>query len=588
MDQKWFEMLEHRRRKFSGQTWIPLRSFTTQREGSHGHLGFKDEFLGVVSVAVPLGNRNSIEEITWGNGGLSGGHGPYAFSDGRYKTAESFQMEEGVDCGVHLVLEQSNPGGLPIWYLNQDFILALGLIEEQDGWVRPSEHFAPVAKRERRDDGSVSAIYIRADFLRDYLSARGMALRLLSYRQRVSIQQDSSQIEWTKNPYRDDGFDGRFEGRTTRIHEGGTPEGATTAVFNIWRTDVDEGADIPELGPQTNAGTESASRSFQRTGPIYVRIEGEFWRDEWIEPAVSSPRVRGDHIPSAATFFVDNAGTRMSADDLNDEDIGKWLWFDPSIVMELLKLRTGEIGWYTHDTGKLRGEYGYDIHFGINSLGLINVYAHDIARLSEWHRLIWASKNVYPQGGLSTELAASQIRSNPAKTQAPEASLPQVLQELDNLSESVWGFRLFRHHAIDQSLIASVHRFRAADRASLLDLAKDIARLIVDRLDAAALHRLAPPEGVHGKGSLKSLERALVTIVNAADARQHLTVLVGIYDLRLGSAHLPSGEIEKAFLMAGIDTRASVNAQALQLVENLVSALIAIAGVLRGAQHIGN
>ena len=302
---------------------------------------------------------------------------------------------------------------------------------------------------------------------------------------------------------------------------------------------------------------------------------------------MSSPRVRGDHEPSAATFIVDNAGTRMSADDLNDQDIGKWLWFDPAIVGDLLKLRTGMLSWYTHDTGELIGEYGYNIHFGINSLGFINVHAYDIAKLSEWHRLIWAARNVYPQGGLSTELADSQIRAKPAETTAPEALFPRVLEELDDLSETVWGFRLFLQHSIDHALISSIQRFRATERASILELAKDIARLTADRLDVAALHRLAPPPGEQGKGSLKSLERALATIVGAADARHKLTVLAGIYELRLGSAHLPSGSIDDAFVMAGIDNNAPANTQALNLIQNLADPLIEIGNVIQSAKPAG-
>jgi hypothetical protein len=118
MDQQWFEMLEHRRRKFSAQPWIPLRSFVGEREDDSGHLGYREDFLGVVSVAVPLENRHSIEDIAWGGATLSNNHGSYALRDGRYKTADAFQLEDGVDSGVHLVLEQRNPGGHNVWHLN--------------------------------------------------------------------------------------------------------------------------------------------------------------------------------------------------------------------------------------------------------------------------------------------------------------------------------------------------------------------------------------------------------------------------------------------------------------------------------------
>ena len=148
------------------------------------------------------------------------------------------------------------------------------MIEEDDGWVSPNENFARVVKRVRREDGSVGAIYIRADFLRDYLAARGVALRVLMYRQRTSIEENSDHIAWESDPYLDNRFDGQFAGRKMRIHPGGYPEGATTAIFHVWRTDPDDGADIPRMGQATDEGTESRSRTFRRTGPAYVRIEG--------------------------------------------------------------------------------------------------------------------------------------------------------------------------------------------------------------------------------------------------------------------------------------------------------------------------
>jgi len=65
----------------------------------------------------------------------------------------------------------------------------------------------------------------------------------------------------------------------------------------------------------------------------------------------------------------------------------------------------------------------YTVHFGINSLGLLNVYAKDIGLLPEWQQRIWAGYNVGPDGKVSKELLASQIDAEPADTQAPEAFL---------------------------------------------------------------------------------------------------------------------------------------------------------------------
>lgn len=172
MLQTWFEMHAERGRSFAAQSWIPLLSFLGRRQGEFGQLGYQEDSLCSVSVAVRPAFREAAERLRWGETGLVGPHGAYAFDDGRYKTADAYQFEEGEDAGIVLVLAQRNPIGNQIWHLHQDLVLALGLLEEGDVWVQPDENFAVVAKRLRKADGSVGAIHIRTDFLRDYLCAR--------------------------------------------------------------------------------------------------------------------------------------------------------------------------------------------------------------------------------------------------------------------------------------------------------------------------------------------------------------------------------------------------------------------------------
>ena len=39
------------------------------------------------------------------------------------------------------------------------------------------------------------------------------------------------------------------------------------------------------------------------------------------------------------------------------------------------------------------------MHFGVNALGFVNVFAKDIGFLREWEQQIWAGFNVGPEGG---------------------------------------------------------------------------------------------------------------------------------------------------------------------------------------------
>ena len=249
-------------------------------------------------------------------------------------------------------------------------------------------------------------------------------------------------------------------------------------------------------------------------------------------------------------------------------------------ALPLSHRRGGGLRWYSRDTGSVWGSPGQEIQFGVNQLGLINVYARDLARLSRWQLRAWAGHNVTPDGAVSTELLDAQLRTRPAGTEAPETRLPQVMDELDAIFREWVGAPIFKGHEAAEEIFQTAHRFRAIDRNGLLALAKDVARLTADRIDRSALRKVvAPSEGENWR-SLKSLEKALATVISEDQARTALTPLVGVYELRLGDAHLPSGEIEKAFVMVGIEPGAVLVEQGRQLLEGAVGALRAVQDAL--------
>jgi hypothetical protein len=250
------------------------------------------------------------------------------------------------------------------------------------------------------------------------------------------------------------------------------------------------------------------------------------------------------------------------------------------VVMTILGRRGGSLSWYTRNTGGLELPGGSRVHFGLNDKDLVTVFASDIARLPEWQRQIWVGFNVAPDGGVSRELLSAQVEAAPASTQAPEQFLERGLTELNAAFHSRWGMALFKRHEATTEILSRVHRFRALDEAGLLSLAKDLARLTADSLDLGALHQLVPAAKTEKLRTLKSLERLLATLTDAADARRIIEPLVGVYQLRLGDAHMPSAEIAGAFAVLGLDRNASSLQQGTQLLHATVSAIYRINEIL--------
>jgi hypothetical protein len=84
------------------------------------------------------------------------------------------------------------------------------------------------------------------------------------------------------------------------------------------------------------------------------------------------------------------------------------------------------------------------------------------------------------------------------------------------------------------------------------------------------------------------LELSIATKTDDASARKLLTPLVGIYELRLGDAHLPSSSFKEAYALAQIDDTASPVVQAVMMLSAACDSLQAIGGVLSGQSQEWN
>jgi hypothetical protein len=578
MDHQWFEMKDVRRRRLNTAVWIPLRSSeNVLKVGDIGQLGYQNEFYGAASVAFPLAEREAVGALSWTDLSISQHHRSWV-DKGMYKPADVFDGYRGLH-GVPLVLVQAGNSDDPSeWHLHQDLVIALALKCEVDTWVAMDEGYIEVARLKRDENGRCRLLEIRAEHLKDYLCARQMALYISSYRNREDIVTDASHISWDGNPTRELDKGDRWEGRVNPMHAGGFPVGSSAAVFHMGRENVDFKEDVPSISPSDENMT-SKSWTIECKGDVIYRIQGELWRTEWVEPAPHSPRIRGDELPPSVFFIIDAAGTLKGGTELSA--IGGWLWFRPEVMMVLAHRRGGAMTWYTRDTGGVKCGPSSLTTFGVNRLGLVNVYAEDLAHLPEWHQKLWAGYNVSPEGGVSEELLATQAEGEPARTQAPEGFLQKALERLDATFKSEFGSSLLRHHEYSSTLLTHAHRFRATDLQNLFSLGKDLARLTAESIDQAALHKIAPPQGNEGKGSLKSLERVLAQKVHPDEARWLVGPLFAINDLRQADAHLPGRDLDEPFSLLKIDRSAPFVMQGFQMIDMCVTALFTIAKRLK-------
>lgn len=568
MNKEWILLKRETLRTFSKATWIPLRAYHNDENGTSTQIGYVSDCFACGSVAFPPEHRERAEGLSWGDIGIGHNALPYAYEDGYYAPIDQYHYSDKEPIGVELVFEHPQPvvGGR-LWILNPDLVVALRLIKEGENWVRPEENFVVVAREVLDENGEQCRLEIKREFLLDYLSARNLSLKLSYYRQRVENIPTLVGSEYAGlKGYREERNGGRYELRINNLKD---IFGGSWAMFRTWRTDVDEEEDAPVMEPETDENTGYESIKGNKSGYDGVRVEGEFWRDEWIEHQGISKRVRGDTDTNLPQYIVETDSTRITSPELNNEEVGRWLWFRSSIVNELLGLRGFSLKWYTAETGAIRSTSGYSVHFGINSEDFITVYAYDIARLPSWEQHLWAAHNVVPEGKVSSELLDSQVRCQPATTHAVEELLFEVMEVLESGFRREFNVSLFSHDFDRVEALKKISRFESKDQASLLRLAKEIVRVFSDRLNVKELRTLSTHSNKDNLGSNKLLQDILSQRVGDDIARKVFGPIVGAYNMRVGDAHPTSSKIGEALKLAGIDDENSFLRQGQQLISNV-------------------
>ena len=78
MNQEWFEMPDIRRKIFNISVWIPLRAIIhNERNGKYGYEGYKEDFFGSGSIAVPTKDLGLAKKLGWMDIGISHQHSGY-------------------------------------------------------------------------------------------------------------------------------------------------------------------------------------------------------------------------------------------------------------------------------------------------------------------------------------------------------------------------------------------------------------------------------------------------------------------------------------------------------------------------------
>ncbi len=572
---EWFEMQDLKRPSFSKSTGIPLRLIDTRSSHPQWITGGWEEHLQVIGIELPLSARERLSELHW-MAAQCYDHKP-TLGEGGWVEAGAFEDAQFESRGRYPVLVVKTCGDQQ-WLLEQNLVLSLGLLREGDTWIPPEEDYLDVARLEQTADDE--SLRIRAEHLRDYLCARGSGLVLATYRSRKAVVVEKPEFGWAgDDATRDFEGGGEWRGSYHEVSSDGFPFGPW-AVMKMSRHDPELSDEVPVLpGPgDDNVGFEEGE--YRPDGVPLTLVCGELWRNEWIEPSRSSPRVRGDEVQSNIQFIIESDGARAPAKELRGGI--RWLWFSAAIVGDVLQKRGSSLFWSTEDTGGIRLKSHSPLHFGVNEAGHINVFAKDIALLPDHAQRLWAGRNITPDGRVSDELLAAQMRCQPASTRAPEVELLRAEVALQSVSAQKLGSALLCSHSSQAELLRRIHRFRCCEPAGVYALCKDLTRFFTERLDKSLLRELVTSQD--NLGSLKLLEALLNRL--GADGSSIMGPLFGCYDLRLADAHLPSAHVDERLALLGVGQGINDVQVGKQIIRSIAGTLQTIWEVIGRGQQI--
>lgn len=574
---KWFEMNDIVKIDYNDKSWIPLCAYLTiKEEGNYGYENYKEEFFSCVSVLFPLDKKEIALKCDWGEVNKMGDNKPYAEADTYYRSNRFFSYDQKLE-GEYIVLQQYfDTGDQKEWYLSEDLILALGLKRKGDSWYRPEEDYIEVARLKRKANGEPALLEIKTEFLKDYLCARNSGLLHYFFQSRNAVKKEIKDIEWKENNKRIITDWGMWEGIISEIVEGGKPFDAKVKVFHAERTDVDFEEDVPVVkGFPSDENVKTKTWEYEYKGKKLFHVSGEIWKKTWIYPAQKSPRVRNDDEISKIEFIISAQGEKSILSNMNLES--RWIWFLPDVVNEILKRPNGLLSWYTENTGKLGTSRLYSVHFGMNDLGLINVYAKDIGELPEHQQKIWSAYNITPDGKVSKELLMSQMAAKPANTFSPEHKLYEIMSVCDTEFSKYSGSNFYKDHKILDEYWLKIHRFRALDQDTLFQLCKDLYRFVIERINLKCLKNIRPKDE-DKLGSIKRIENILNEL--GFNGKKITAPFVGLNELRQADAHLPSSDLENSFALAEINQSSPYVIIGKNLIDTLAGRLYIIARIL--------
>ncbi len=403
--------------------------------------------------------------------------------------------------------------------LREDFLRYHALDKKNSDLVPPLENAVAATIQTEKHHLFHTSPFVRVyiDYLRDYLAAqkRGMLISVVADRFATAKTKEALGLKIVENEKQADG-----SWITTTIHgpastQTGYYRGRSTLRKNYW---ID-----PYERPRWERGT------------WYFYGELPYTTDD---------------LP----YFIVNAEGQRAR--LDRHWIG-YLHFRREVLEKYLSSRGYTVYFHMRNWGCASPPgHAHSIDVGINSRGLVNAFAPDLAKQTPAEQAYWASFSTLPYGEVCEEMFETRMQQNPPHAPNVVEVIDMAKQELHVIFKNRFRSELFKPSVVKNRELArlTVGPLRE-DTDEFCRLCKILYSLNVECIDISALRQALQSLGasVDTQQRQIALMTALVGGVLGDDdkARRTTDPLRALNKLRVADAHLGEADLAEALKLLG-------------------------------------
>jgi hypothetical protein len=264
-------------------------------------------------------------------------------------------------------------------------------------------------------------------------------------------------------------------------------------------------------------------------------------------------------------FIVNNEGKKQTLPQNGfipnyiENGIGSfgYLYFRSEVLQKYLQISGYSVSFHMRNWGiaSLPGDKG-TVDVGINSQGLVNAFAPDIAKLNASEQAYWASFSSLPSGEVCEELFQTRMQQNPPHSPGVIELIQEVRTLLEEVFKKRYGLDLYNLITPNKAEMSKLSVGPITNQSvEVFALARILYGWVVETMQIASLRSCLSTFGVTADNKIrqiKLLENILIAKgLEEVQAHSITAPLVGLNELRISSAHLGIIELQSGLELMG-------------------------------------